>query len=280
MVRECKVNLVKMSLVFLLFLIIMLFVSGCQKGNESIVILNKPSATAYGLDNKCGNDICANNELCVKEKCICDAKSIKCGEKCLSRGECCTDNDCVLDFSCINNACTDLCEDKTCADGKACDKKSGECTCQITHKWCELQKICIPKDGCCSDSDCRIDEVCIKIKYAAQMCFFENDKKSCKSIVLGKNRLSFGNESSNLLATEISEKMAVFELDLFLHDDSRPVNEPAYSLNASIDDSTDASFNLSIGSSVKIDDDLTIFLESIKVIGGKCEADNPKFYNN
>ena len=149
--------------------------------NFSITNLSLNTTNFTAPKDPCTSITCGINQSCSNGTCSCVSNTKKCGTSCIAQEECCTDIDCSTDKICFENACLV----NNCDYNEALDKKTKACACQSETSWCDSQKKCIPKNGCCSNSECGRDTKCATYKIQANICY-DKPELTCKRALEGQ----------------------------------------------------------------------------------------------
>ena len=131
------------------------------------------------VTNPCEGISCTENQFCVEGTCVCSEGFKACGSSCIPVNNCCTTEECGEGLVCEEGTCAK----RVCEYHEEYDEERDECSCAPGTKYCRQQNQCIPRDNCCTLSDCGGDEDCAETTFLATVCL-KNGKTSCKSVAI------------------------------------------------------------------------------------------------
>lgn len=199
----------------------------------------------------CGNATCADDQACVEGKCKCKDGFKQCGSACILLSDCCSDPDCPGTEICVKSKCEFSCTKLICPSNQLCDGSQRGCVCPGGYKYCQIQKKCIPTDYCCDRFDCKRNEICTQTLNSVHVCL--NTKQPfCK-----------------YLGDKVSK---VIEINNATHDITAAEFMYGKKVKIVVDGKP---FEMQDGASEKLSDDLTLVVDEVRELGGKCRILNP-----
>ncbi len=232
-----------------LFVILLILLAACEPALRTVPT-SEHQAVAEQANIEQEKDLCANINctigFCQAGVCTCGTGKKLCNNKCIDEETCCTNEDCD----------TGNCEEGVCQEPKECnfgeELKKGECRCASDKIYCEEQKRCIDRDGCCIHTQCNKFERCAPTNLRTSLCIKIEEKKLCKIVSdLGRTELyEIKEHEFNVKAAEwLNDRSITFDFDnqsIRIAENATVTYEPA---NA------------------------TLFHEGIEVVGGYCKED-------
>ena len=241
--------------------VLLVFLASCSQPNgtlnaqslaeEEKQVVN-PSLPEGGLSRQaslCANLTCAKDQVCIKNKCQCLEGFKSCAGSCIPQSACCSDKNCQSTETCINSQCQFSCSRVICPTNQVCDESQKRCTCPSDYRLCEVQNKCIPADFCCDKFDCGRGLICTATVNSARVCLYTKTP-SCKY---------FGDKDNKLIALANNQTFDVTAAEFLYGKKVKLIvaGKP---------------FVLENGAREVLEDSITLSVEDIREIGGKCRA--------
>lgn len=229
---------------------LLLFLTSCA--NNAIVAesANETILQKISEEQKCKTTTCSANQKCIAGNCVCEQRFKDCNGKCIPSRACCTEADCEEGAFCNQeNTCKSY--PKQCAYNQEWNITNETCTCIQGTKFCEPQNKCIPSKNCCVPSDCTFRRnLCSDTNYIASVCI-KDETKHCKSINEGRNEL-FSLKDDTYFRIHVNNIVEKGSTNIIVN--------------------KNISKKLLFNTSTQLTDNLTIFVDEIKELGGVCKT--------
>lgn len=248
--------------IFLLMLVLFQLLASCSQepGTIQAVPLDDPASHSQSTKNSskadkpvlvigtdtCGGSVCAEDQACVDDACVCVEGFKQCGSACIPEGSCCADSDCQGTEECVANQCVFSCARVICPTNQVCDESQKRCSCPQDYRFCEVQNKCIPAGFCCDRFDCGRSEKCTSSVYSAHVCIYSK-QPFCKYL---------GDKVSKTL--EVEDHIYDITAAEFMYGKKVKiiVDGKAYVMED--------------GAREKLADGITLVVDEVRELGGKC----------